>query len=146
MHLVFPLCMLEAGSLGSDNRVLGHERADPGRWEELYKWGQDSESGPVPAVTTAEHTAPPRPIPASCGISPAVPLVFRLTYGMVFCIYLDRRPKIGVKAVSMSFTSTSPASGDLGTGIGGLRLVWDFMGLTQELSKLSVALWSLPGL
>lgn len=46
----------------------------------------------------------------------------------------------------MSSSSTSPASGDLGTGIGGLRLVWDFMGLTQELSKLSVALWSLPGL
>lgn len=78
--------------------------------------------GPVPAVTIAEHTAPPRPIPSSRGISPAVPVVFRLTCRM-FCIYLDRRPKIGVKAVSMSSSSTSPASGDLGKGIGGLRLV-----------------------
>lgn len=83
--------------------------------------GPGQQAGPVPAVTTAEHTAPPRPIP-SCGISPAVPVVFRLTCRM-FCIYLDRRPKIGVKAVSMSSSSTSPASGDLGKGIGGLRLV-----------------------
>lgn len=52
-------------------------------------------------------------------LTPAVPVVFRLTCGMVFCIYLDRRPKIGVKAVSMSSSSTSPASGDLDKGSGG---------------------------
>lgn len=82
--------------------------------------------GPGQRVRTclsSDHSRTPLPSQAHplflWNLTPAVPVIFRLTCGMVFCIYLDRRPKIGVKAVSMSSSSTSPAIGDLDKGIGG---------------------------
>lgn len=65
LPLECPLCMLEAGRFRLRSvRAQGHPRANSESSEELYKSGQDSRTGLVTAVTTAEYThlrLPPSP-------------------------------------------------------------------------------------
>lgn len=62
LALECPLCMLEAGRFRLKSvRAQGHPRADS-ESSELYKSGQDSRTGLVTAVTTAEHTHLPLPL------------------------------------------------------------------------------------
>lgn len=123
LHLAFSaLFVLEAGRFGlREVRVPGHERADPESWVELYKWGQDSGTGHF----TAEHPSPPTPIPLflwwglwGFGISLLCPVVFFSGWLAEQCyVFISpyRRPKIGLEAVSMSCSSTSPVSGNCRT-------------------------------